>query len=129
DPLRRRLLLEAADHLVHDRYEVDLLDIERELARRDPRRVEQLADERREPQHLALRLLQAVEHLGPAFVETTALGGVSQAAQNELERRERRLELVRGDGEEIVALGDRVGRVAMARCVLQREADEIGELL
>src|SRR5262249_38605149 len=87
------------DHLAHELAEVDLLAVEPQVARLDPGRFEQLVDEPREALHLALgdRDLRAQ----PLDLDRRAPELALQALYLELQRGERRAELVRHDREEL----------------------------
>src|SRR5207237_4660640 len=96
----------ARDHLAHQRDEIHLGAVDGEVARGDAGDVEQLADEAVEAlaglDHAAQAIEDAVEILGEGALAGEAL----EALDLEQERGERGLELVAGDGEEVVAQAD-----------------------
>src|SRR6266540_291443 len=120
-----RLVVEAVHHLAGDLREVRLLDLEIEPAGADARDVEQARDEPREPVDAPADEIRLARDL----IERAAARGGAEAVRVEDERGERRLELVRGDGEELVARGHRLLRAAVQARGVDRCGEEPGEVL
>src|SRR5688572_24967815 len=95
-----RLGAEALDHVPHDRGEIERLDLERDPAGGDARHVEETLDEASQAGDLVrgvLELLREAVVLDAGPVERAA-----QGVELELQRGQRRLELVGGDLEKLV---------------------------
>ena len=105
------------------RGHVDRSNLETQLARDDARDVQQILDEPRLERRIALDDVERT-HLG-RLVEAT---GAEKASPDE-DRAERRPQLVRERGEEVVLEAVRVLRFTVEPCVVDRQGRAAGELL
>ncbi len=101
--LARRRAGEEIRHFVREADEIDRLDAKREVARSDPRRDEEIVDQAREARHVALASLETLRDVRALLVRDRASQLRREAIDRELERGERGIELVRCDGDELVA--------------------------
>src|SRR5437867_2262541 len=107
----RELFPVARGNITNERRQVYRLAVEVEAPGRDPRDVEKAVDQGGEPVDLPFRGCQA----GHGFLQLREIAGgldfAGHALYLELERRQRRLQLVRGDREKLVTGADRLARV------------------
>ena len=89
--------------------QIDLLDLQLQPAGRDARHVEQLVDQVVEPRRLGVDPLRALDD-APGRLPGVAAGEPQQVLHLQPQRGERRPQLVRGDGEEILAQADRLAQ-------------------
>jgi hypothetical protein len=108
-PTRRRLLAEPRAHLVDDLRDVDLLHVQLQPAGGDARHVEQLVDQAMQARRLRIDLLDLGDDLGRA-VDGVAARDARQVRDLQLQRRQRRAQLVRRDRQEVVAQHDRLAQ-------------------
>ena len=98
----RRLVDEPRADLARDLGQIDRVDLELELAGRQARDVEQVVDEAAQARRLRVDLLDLGDEPRPLRPGVEARQP-KQVRHLQLERRERRAQLVRGDREEVVA--------------------------
>ena len=116
----RRLLAQPAHHLAQQLDDVDALDPERKPPGGQPRDVEEVVHQPAQSIGSGAGGREGAGQLsGLSVVRRQPLAHSNRRAEAQLERRERRLELVRGDGDELVARPDR--RAALGQRGRQRQ--------
>src|SRR6266511_1301366 len=106
-PSASRLRAKALHRLARKLREIDLVELQLDFAEAHAREVEQLAHEEGDPAHLTLEILRPLEHGVAGHLFVRPIQDTMQRLELELKCGDRRPQLVRGHGKELVARPDR----------------------